>query len=72
MHTFEGDKVTFHHNGDFHDDDPVIIIAKSKSKEEIEVPLSDLKRFIADYVRGYRIARLEQASTDDILTGDIK
>lgn len=43
-----------------------------KDDKTISVPLSDLKAFMADYIRGYRIARLEQASTEEILTGDIR
>jgi len=63
MHTSMFGNTRFTHSSDFSGD--VKIITKECAK--IEVPFDDLKQFIASYVRGAAIARLEQADADTIL-----
>jgi hypothetical protein len=64
MHTTQGKKVIFLHNGDYSGDVKIVVRATG---QEIEVPFTDLKRLIADYVMSEKISRLEQAKHDEIL-----
>lgn len=65
MHTLECDLTRFHHNGDFSGD---VIIHRKEFGDEFTVPFSDLKALVATYVRNARIAALEYADDDDVLS----
>lgn len=62
MHTFEASAVRFHHNGDFSGD---VIICEEATGNEFRVPFEDMKKFVAEYVRCEKIARIEQTSLDE-------
>ncbi len=64
MHTTEGEKFRFHHNGDFSGD---VVIVNNETDEHIRVPMSDLLSLVAKYVRQRRIEELESASDEEIL-----
>lgn len=65
MHTTEGNKARFFHNGDFSGNVQIVVKATG---EEIEIPFEDIKTLVAEYVRRDRIRWLQQA-TDDAALG---
>lgn len=64
MHTTEGTKYRFFHNGDYSGD---VKAMNKETKEEIEIPFEDLKRLVANWVMTEKISRLEQAEDDELL-----
>jgi hypothetical protein len=76
MHSTDGKEVTFHHNGDYSGDVLIVVQAHkvahyestSHTSEhyEIEIPFNDLKMLVAEYVRGEKVDRLEQAEDDEV------
>lgn len=79
MHTFVGNGCVIDHNSDY-SGEAFIKVSRLKlieHKEDpnnvtIAVPISELKSFIAQFVRNVKIARLEQMHSDDILLGESK
>ena len=67
MHTTEGNKVRFLHNGDYSGD--VEIVDKATGEQLAIIPFTDLAALVAGWVYDMRLAHLEQASTSDILFG---
>ena len=65
MHTTNGKKIRFFHNGDYSGD--VKMIEIKTGKEIGEVPFDDLKTLVAQYVRDERVQKLEDASDDHVL-----
>lgn len=55
MHTFRGEAVNIHHNGDYSGN--IIISIDGMS---IEIPCEDIFNFVAEYVIQKRIADTEQ------------
>lgn len=66
MHTTESTRFRFHHNGDFSGD---VIAVDKATNVETHIPFTDIKTLVAEQVRRERIARLEDASDDEILSG---
>lgn len=65
MHTFEADDdFRIHHNGDYSGD---VTIVHDKTKQEMTVPFTVLVEFVAHFVRGERISKLENASFAEVL-----
>jgi hypothetical protein len=64
MHTHEGKKTTFFHNGDYSGD---VIIKLLETGLEMRVDAHDLIDFVTEYVRGQRIAALEDMTTEELL-----
>jgi hypothetical protein len=65
MHTTEGKKYRFFHNGDFSGD---VKIMEIKTGEIVaEVPFDDLKRIVASMLMYERIAKIEQMEDDELL-----
>jgi hypothetical protein len=64
-HAFEGKTATFLHNGDYSGK-----VGISTVTNEIWVSFEDIKNFMAEYIRGQRIAALEDMSADELLKGD--
>ncbi len=62
MHSFHGDNVVIHHNGDYSGE---CIIRQEN--QEIRMNTSDLLDFVAEYVRSQKIGQLEQMSSEDLL-----
>lgn len=62
MHSFHGDNVVIHHNGDYSGE--VIICQEGK---EIRMNAGDLIDFIAEYVRREKIKQLEMSDNKTIL-----
>lgn len=63
MHTFQGKTCTISHNGDFSGE----VIVRVESGKNFAVDFQDLKEFVALWVRRNDIAKLENASADDVL-----
>lgn len=66
MDTFVGKSCRIHHNSDL-SGKAIITIPSHGTSKTIEVLAEDLLDFIAEFVRGERISKLEQASTKEIL-----
>ncbi len=67
MHTTRGRAGTvFLHNGGY-DGDVIIQTNQMTSDGEAIVPMADILQLVADQVRSQRIARLEDASPEEIL-----
>ena len=62
MHSFHGDNVVIHHNGDYSGE--VII---QQDNNEIRMNAGDLIDFVAGYVRKEKIRELEQMSSKELL-----
>lgn len=62
MHSFHGDNVVIHHNGDYSGE----CIIQQEGKE-IRMNTSDLIDFVAAYVRNQKIEQLEQMDSKDLL-----
>jgi hypothetical protein len=67
MHTTEGTKFRFFHNGDF--DGDVDIAEKKTGNVIVSVPFSDLKALVASWAQGKKVRNLENADDDTILLG---
>jgi len=64
MHTFTGKATIFNHNQDLSGD---VYVKDMRTGNEVRVPGRDILDFVASYVSGERISRLEQAETAEIL-----
>ena len=64
MHTFNGDKTRIHYNSDMSGD---CIIFNKETEQEVRVPCEDILDFVANFVRGQKIGKLEQMETKDVL-----
>ena len=64
MHTTEGKKFLFHHNGDFSGN---IIAWNPNDKTETVIPFSDILTLVAEWKRRALISAAENASDIDIL-----
>ena len=64
MHTTKINHTTFHHHGDYSGD---VTIVDSDTNAFLEVPVDDLKGFIAEIIRSERISSLEHESVDALL-----
>jgi hypothetical protein len=62
MHSFHGENIVIHHNGDYSGE--CIICQEGK---EIRMNTGDLIDFVAAYVRNQKIGQLEQMSSKDLL-----
>lgn len=67
MHTTQGKKFRFFHNGDFSGD--IDIADKKTGKTLLSVPFNDLKALVAEWVQSEKIIKLEDADDDTILLG---
>lgn len=61
-HTTKIHKTVFIHDGDFEGN---VFITHGTGK--VELPMEDLKEFIAEYIRDKRQQELESATTEDLL-----
>lgn len=64
MHTTEGKRFRFFHNGDFSGHVRVI---NKKSNETMEILFEDIKSLAAEYVRQEKISKLENCTDDGVL-----
>lgn len=62
MHSFHGDNVVIHHNGDYSGERII-----QQEGKEIRMNTSDLIDFVAEYVRSQKIGQLEQIDNKDLL-----
>jgi hypothetical protein len=69
MHSFHGESVNIHFNGDYSGD--VVINNKKDGDEykEITVDIKDIFDFVAGYIRSEKISKLEEMESKDILLG---
>lgn len=64
MHTYEAKNgTTFNHNSDLSGN----VHIRAHDGPEYLVPGDDFLEFVAEFVRGHRIAALEDASAEDVL-----
>lgn len=63
MHTTEGKKYRYFHNGDFSGD--IDVADKKTGNTVIKIPFEDFKLLVAEYVRIEKISRLEQREDQD-------
>ena len=70
MHTHEGATHTYHFNSDFSGE--IVIMSKDKENPKtIKIPAEEILELVAHrYILPERQARLEHASTKDLLLGD--
>lgn len=64
MHTTEGTKYRFFHNGDYSGD---IQVMNKDTNQIVEIPFIDLKRLVSSWVLLEKTTKLEQAEDDEIL-----
>lgn len=76
-HSFQTEKVTIIHNGDYSGDAEIVVPYSAGALEthqgveyvRIHVPTEDLLAFVAEAIRDKMITRIERASADEILMG---
>lgn len=66
MHTFTGEKATFHFSSDM-SGDVQIVIRRGQDFDSLHVPGVDLIAFVAEYVRSQMISAVEQMSVHEVL-----
>lgn len=67
MHTYRGSEAIFNHNSDMSGD----VLITARDGVTIQVPGVDILDFVADLVRMNKISALENASTEDLLSGKL-
>lgn len=63
MHTFTSNKTIFHYNSDMSGD----VVILTPEKIEFRVDGRSILEFVAEYVRGQRIRRIENQEVDELL-----
>jgi hypothetical protein len=72
-HTFKGKEVAIIHNGDFSGDVSIVKeLPGQKHAMEMKLPFEDLLDFVAEYVRGEAIEKLEGMDSRDLLLKILK
>jgi len=69
MHTTEGKQFTFVHHGDYSGE--IKIINNKSQKMVAEIPFEDIKRLVAEWVRGEWIEAIEGMEDDTLLVGKL-
>jgi hypothetical protein len=67
MHTYAYDEnIVFLHNGDFSGEVRIQFVGTGIT---VKIPMEALKGFIGEYVRHYKVYKLENCETDELLFG---